>query len=77
MAKFKIISQVGCGWCEKAKALITALGYDYEEDLLDTQEKKDAFKAQGFTTVPQIYRGNLLMGGYDSFHRAVQERLAW
>lgn len=62
--RFHIISQPNCPWCDKAKALLTARGLYYVEEVLLDPEQKAAFKAQGHTTVPQIYQGDRHIGGY-------------
>lgn len=62
--RFHIISQPNCPWCDKAKALLTARGLDYSEEVLTTPEQKVAFKAQGHTTVPQVWEYLRHIGGY-------------
>ena len=54
MTQYRIISQPGCKYCRMAKELLASRGLPFSEDTLLTPESKAAFKAQGFTTVPQI-----------------------
>lgn len=74
---FKIIGTASCPHCIKAERLLEALDYPYTKELLDTDEKKAAFKALGFTTVPQIYRGDFLIGGHSDLVQAIKDKLAW
>lgn len=64
MTQYRIISQPGCKYCRMAKELLAARGSTYTEELLLHPEQKAAFKAQGFTTVPQIWHGDRHIGGY-------------
>lgn len=60
---YRIITQPGCIWCDRAKALLTFMGQEFAEEPL-TPETKPAFKAAGYTTVPQIWHGDRHIGGY-------------
>lgn len=51
--RYVIISQVNCGYCEKAKKLIEEHEYEFEE--LDVEPLKPFLKALGLTTVPQVF----------------------
>lgn len=54
-----------CRWCERAKEALTGRGLSFQVNILDTQEKVDAFKAVGFSTVPQVWAPDgTLIGGY-------------
>lgn len=63
----RMVTQPDCPWCERAEALSTSLGIPLTKTCLDTPEKKQAFKSQGFETVPQIYVNGYLVGGFDAF----------
>lgn len=73
---FRIITRPGCIWCERTKQLLNLLGYNYEEDEVDTPEKVEEFK-KTFSTFPQIYHNNLLIGGYDNLILVAKQRLQW
>jgi glutaredoxin len=74
---FKIIATETCPHCLAAKDLLDALDFPYEVEVLDTAEKKAAFKASGFETVPQIYRDNFLIGGHSDLVTTIKDKLAW
>lgn len=74
---FKIIATETCPHCHAAKDLLSALDFPYEVEVLDTVEKKEAFKASGFTTVPQIYRDDFLIGGHSDLVSTIKDKLAW
>jgi glutaredoxin len=67
--KFIVYSKSSCTWCDKAKALLTRLGYEFEVRDLSVNAHMADFKAHGFMTVPQIYvagasKEHGLIGGY-------------
>lgn len=70
---FKMISQDNCSFCERAKALLHSLDLPFTEIKLDTDSKKKAFANAGFTTVPQIYHGEYLIGGFTDLRDVIQE----
>ena len=74
---FKIIATTDCPWCQKAKRLLEMLDCKYEIEVLYTPEEKAAFKASGFTTVPQIYRNGEHIGGYSDLVNLIKEGLSW
>lgn len=62
---FYIISQDRCGACIEAKFMLDYRNLPYIEHKLETAEQKADFKAQGFTTVPQIWLDGEHIGGRD------------
>ncbi len=74
---FKIIATETCPHCARAIDLLNLLGYPYEKEILDTPEKKLAFKESGFSTVPQIYRDDFLIGGADDLVAVIKDKLKW
>ena len=69
MAKVTIYSKDPCPYCVAAKALLTQRGIPYEEikiPLENDEEWKALFKRSGMRTVPQIFHGEALIGGFDS-----------
>jgi len=62
-----IYSTETCGYCKRAKDLLTEKGLLFEEVMLDNQEALTKFKddCPGATTVPQILIDDeLVEGGY-------------
>ncbi len=64
---YKIYTTLSCGYCRMAKNLLDNYNIKYTEVVLDNpivlKEFKDRTK---HTTVPQIYKDKLYIGGYDS-----------
>jgi glutaredoxin 3 len=83
MSDYTIYSKPGCTYCEQAKSLLASKNLSYTELILDVGQVKDPAK-QYYTvaqlkekvpearTVPQIFKGTTLIGGYDS----LKQRLA-
>jgi len=65
-----ILTREGCGYCAKAKALLTELGYDYVEVPLDHKVRSRVVgaiaKAQ---TVPQVFINGERIGGLEELQR--------
>lgn len=56
-----------CPYCERAKALLKRRGIAFKETLVpnDDDAQWDAlFKKSGMRTMPQIFNGESLVGGY-------------
>jgi glutathione-dependent peroxiredoxin len=61
-----IFTRSGCGYCTKAKALLTKLGYDYAEVPLDHGQRTRIIGAMtGRDTVPQVFINGKHIGGWD------------
>ncbi|WP_163935455.1 glutathione peroxidase [Paraferrimonas sp. SM1919] len=61
-----IITKPGCPYCVKAKNLLTAQGYDFEEIVMGENASITSLKAiSGRTTVPQVFIGGKHIGGSD------------
>ena len=60
-----------CPYCVSAKALLKRKGVDFQEiDLAGNWERRDEMiqRANGRTTVPQIFIGPVHVGGCDELH---------
>ena len=73
---FTIFSRDVCVFCDRAKATLSQLGYEYQE--INIQQHKwalDLIKRSGFTTVPQIYSPNGdHIGGYTELGDFLKEQ---
>jgi glutaredoxin 3 len=70
-AKVEIYSSPFCGYCSRAKRLLSTKGVEYiEYDVLAESAKRDEMveRAGGSTTVPQIFIDGLHVGGCDELH---------
>lgn len=64
-----------CGYCTAAKAFLRSRGLEWNEVRidLDPSERERMVARTGRTTVPQIFVGDVHVGGYDdmmALHRA-------
>lgn len=66
MAKVLIYTKSYCPYCDRAKALLSQKGVQYEEVFLDDkpEEYETLKKRTGMMTVPQIFINDQLVGGY-------------
>ncbi len=70
-AKVEIYASPFCGYCARAKSLLSRKGVDYiEYDVLADPPKRDEMveRAGGRTTVPQIFIDGAHVGGCDDLH---------
>ena len=71
MAKVEIYTKAFCGYCFRAKRLLDAKGAAYEEHDITMGGPKRAEmiqRANGRTTVPQIFIADTHIGGSDDLH---------
>ncbi len=73
--KVVIYSKVVCPYCVKAKFLLKRKNVQYDEIMIDTEEKmiKMLEKSGGRKTVPQIFIGDRHVGGCDDLYE-LEER---
>jgi glutaredoxin-like protein len=65
-----ILTREGCGYCAKAKSLLTELGYDYAEIPLDHKVRTRVVGAvTGAQTVPQVFINGQRIGGWEDLER--------
>ncbi|HSG75247.1 MAG TPA: glutathione peroxidase [Burkholderiales bacterium] len=65
-----ILTREGCGFCAKAKALLTEMGYDYAEIPLDHKVRTRVVGAiSGAQTVPQVFINGVRIGGWDTLEQ--------
>ncbi len=69
--KVEIYTKMLCGYCSRAKRLLSAKGVDYTEyDITWGGEKREEMLARkpDARTVPQIFIDDLAIGGSDELH---------
>jgi glutaredoxin-like protein len=65
-----ILTREGCGFCAKAKSLLTELGYDYAEIPLDHRIRTKVLGAiTGAQTVPQVFINGVRIGGWEALEQ--------
>lgn len=70
MASVTIYTRDGCGYCARAKSLLTAKGVDFTEyNATEKPEyRQEMMTKSGGTTFPQIFIGESHVGGCDDLH---------
>lgn len=71
MAEILVYSSPFCPYCHRAKKLLDAKGVSYREiDVLANPSRRDEMvaRAEGRTTVPQIFIDGRGIGGCDDLH---------
>lgn len=74
--KVDIFTKFTCGYCFRAKRLLDQKGVDYTEyDITLGGPKRDEMlkRASGAHTVPQIFIGDVHVGGSDELHALERE----
>lgn len=73
MARVEIYTKMTCGFCHAAKRLLKAKGVSFEEtDILIKPKKRQEMiqRANGRSTVPQIFIDGKHVGGFDDLSAA-------
>lgn len=75
MKKATIYSADACPWCIRAKRLMDANGIKYDEIKLefDSKEFDELVERTKMQTVPQIFFGDDLIGGFPELKAIVDE----
>ncbi|HYD13398.1 MAG TPA: glutaredoxin 3 [Allosphingosinicella sp.] len=76
MARVEIYTKMFCGYCSAAKRLLGGKGVDFEEYDITLGGPKRAEmlqRANGRTTVPQIFIDGHHVGGSDDLHALERE----
>ena len=63
---YKVYSQDGCSYCELAKITLMERNIEFEEiNLKDNAQALATLRLKNLRTVPQIWDGELYVGGYE------------
>ena len=76
MTDITIYTTPFCGYCAKAKGLLKRKNVTFTEvDVSDDPQQREAMtiRAQGRTSVPQIFVGAVHVGGCDDIHALEQQ----
>lgn len=66
MANYTIYGKPGCKPCESAMFLLTREGEEFEYiDISTDPAARTKILSAGFKSVPQVYHGDVHIGGYD------------
>jgi len=70
MAKVVMYATGWCPYCERARALLTRKGVAFEEIDIDAapSRREEMMARSGRRTVPQIFIGEVHVGGCDDLH---------
>jgi len=72
MKPVTIYTKTYCGYSKRAKQLLTEKGIDFEDIDVTSDERLEqemVQRAQGRTTVPQVFIGDTHVGGYEDLWR--------
>jgi glutaredoxin len=72
----QVYSKDYCGWCRKAKELLTERGISFEDIPIGGKADLDALIAKigkTITTVPQIFLDGEYVGGYTDLERLLRD----
>jgi glutaredoxin 3 len=72
MSKVEIYSKNHCPYCQRAKHLLATKGIDFEEIevTFDADRQQEMIERSGRRTVPQVFIGNVHIGGSDDLAEA-------
>lgn len=73
MSKVTVYGYEGCRWCDAAKVFLRSLKvpFDYYDIKADPTARAELERRKpDFATVPQIFAGEKLIGGYDHLNAA-------
>jgi glutaredoxin 3 len=75
MKRIQIYTTRWCGYCTRAKALLDAKGYEYEELPMDDDPafRQTLFDLTGGWTVPQVLIDGRPIGGYTELWQLERE----
>ena len=73
MAEWTILTREGCGWCDKAKALLKEHDIDFKEiDVNKIDGMRNVIRGFQISTVPQVFRDGHRIGGYEDTNRYLE-----
>ena len=75
MARVEIYVKAFCPFCYRAEKLLDSKGVEYETYVLDSSERRQEMiqRANGRTTVPQIFIDGQHVGGCDDLYALDRE----
>ena len=66
MTRIIVYSKNNCPFCDQAKALLKSKNIDFKEVNIETNAAgRDVLIERSLRSVPQIFDGELLIGGFD------------
>ena len=71
----EIYTRNGCGYCDRAKKLldVRAPGYTEFNATVDPKYREEMMTRSGGTTFPQVFVGDVHVGGCDDLHALDRE----
>lgn len=74
--EFTVYTINNCPYCVRAKNLLISLGFKYKEILISTDDENariELGKKTGMKTMPQIFYGEKLIGGFSDLDKLHSE----
>lgn len=70
---YKVYGKPNCPNCDKAKHYLDALGKEFEYvDLSEDAEKMKELQWFGIRSVPVVFKGDVLIGGWESLVKSLE-----
>jgi len=70
---YTIYTKDTCGWCDKAEKLLQSRFFEYELiDVKSDPETLKMFKERKWSTVPQVMKGDIHIGGYEDLENHLE-----
>lgn len=70
-----MFTQDGCSYCELAKILLMEQDHDFEViNIKDNAQALAVLKLKNLRTVPQIWDGDLHIGGYEDLKKYLKKQ---
>ena len=70
-----MFTQDGCSYCELAKILLMEQDHDFEVIIIkDNAQALAVLKLKNLRTVPQIWDGDLHIGGYEDLKKYLKKQ---
>lgn len=68
---YHIVTIPKCPLCDISKNLLKGRGLEYTEEVLDTEKKREAFKAANPTikVMPQVYENDVRIGSFSDLKK--------
>ena len=72
---FKVFTQDGCSYCELAKITLMEQDIDFEViNIKDNAQALAVLRLKNLRTVPQIWDGDLHIGGYEDLKKYLNKQ---
>lgn len=68
---YHIMTRNNCVYCDRAKRLLKARGFEFTTEHFETDEDLERFVAMGHRSFPRIFKNGELIGGYQELEASL------